>query len=299
MATPSSGDTNDWAVNVTAYLRVAPQPRGAVLRGAVSATVAGVTSSAPVQLLSSDSADGDDVAVVSVLLTIRNPSRWFPVGYGNATLYSLNVSFHGPRDTNSLTRSVGFRTIRVVREPVPSDQPGLSMYFEVNGTPVFAKGSNLVPFDSFHPRISAANITRMMDSALASHQNIIRVWGGGIFQDDAVYDYADRNGILVWQEFLFACAMYPSDEPFLRNVREEVTQAVRRLTGHASLAIFGGNNENEVRANSSVADRIQHVFDRLCFGALPPPFAASLPLRLSLTHPSRRSIRACFSNRRC
>ena len=249
IAKQASVSSSDFIVNVTAYLRVAPQPRGTMLRGALTATVAGESATIQLELPASDLNNGDDLSVVSALFTVRNPHRWFPVGYGNATLYSLNVSYYGSRDSDSVTRSVGFRTIRVIRDVVPADQPGRSMFFEVNGVPVYAKGSNLVPFDSFHPRISAANISRMLDSALASHQNIIRIWGGGIFQDELVYEYADRHGILIWQEFLFACAMYPSDDSFLRNVREEVSQAVRRLSSHASLAIFGGNNENEAMLN--------------------------------------------------
>ena len=254
----------DWMVNVTAYLRVAPQPGGSSLNTTVTVMVAGATASANAQLPASVPINGDDLSVVSVLTLVPSPSLWWPVGYGNATLYPLTVSVQSTRDSNSLARSVGFRTIRVVREQTPADQPGLSMFFEVNGLPVFAKGSNLVPFDSFHPRITAANITRMMDSALASHQNIIRVWGGGIYQDELVYDYADQHGILIWQEFLFACAMYPVDDWFLRNVREEVSQAVRRLSSHASLAIFGGNNENEAMLNwqqVTITNRDRYVVD--------------------------------------
>ena len=253
-----------WLVNVTAYLRVAPQPNGALLQATVTTKVAGAAVSATVQLPASDLSDGDDVSVVSVVSTVQSPSLWWPVGYGNATLYPLTVAYHGTRDSDSLSRSVGFRSIRVVREQIPADQPGRSMFFEVNGLPLFAKGSNLVPFDSFHPRVTAANITRMMDSAAASHQNIIRIWGGGIFQDELVYQYADQHGILIWQEFLFACAMYPVDESFLANVREEVSQAVRRLASHASLAIFGGNNENEAMLNwqqVTITNRDRYVVD--------------------------------------
>ena len=243
------GQSSDWQVNVTAYLRVAPQPDGSPLRGDISIHVGSMTVNVTVDLPSSDPLNGDDLHVISLLATVHNPSLWWPVGYGNASLYPLNVRYYGARESDLITRAVGFRTIRVVREQIPADQPGRSMYFEVNGVPVYAKGSNLVPFDSFHSRITATNITRMLDSALASHQNIIRVWGGGIYQDELVYDYADRHGILIWQEFLFACAMYPADDGFLRNVREEVSQAVRRLSWHASLAIFGGNNENEAMLN--------------------------------------------------
>ena len=207
------------------------------------------------------------------------------------------------------------------------------MFFEVNYIPIFAKGSNLVPFDAFHPRVTVANITRMLDAAVASHQNIIRIvgshthththratctalsccalsssssslpfpppdcyspslsspplqWGGGIFQDDAVYDYADAHGILLWQEFLFACGFYSVDDFFLRSVREEVTQAVRRLASHASLAIFGGNNENEAALNwqqETITYRDRYLVSHSPYAH--PLHSTSLSHTLMLTQP--------------
>ena len=247
IANHTAGTT--WHANVTAYVRVAQFLRSPI-QGVMRVAVAGVMREAVVTFFPPPpTADGDFVQVVSVLLTVSNPTLWYPITYGSPHLYPLTLNLTTPTSHASLTRRVGFRTIRVVREQIPPQAPGRSMFFEVNGIPIFAKGSNLVPFDAFHPRVTTGYITRMMDAAVASNQNIIRIWGGGIFQDDAVYEYADEHGILLWQEFLFACGFYSVDDWFLRSVREEVTQAVRRLASHASLAIFGGNNENEAALN--------------------------------------------------
>ena len=243
-AVPTASSSSTWAVNVTTYLRVAARAQ----HGRLTVSVAGVQHSADFTVAPSDPAEGDALSVVSLTFEVRQPQLWWPVGYGQPALYDLNVTWQGATECASVQRRVGFRTIRVVREPTPPDV-GLTMYFEVNGVAVWAKGSNLVPFDSFHPRVTAANITRVLASALRSHQNIVRIWGGGLYQADAVYDWADEHGLMLWTEFTFACAMYPVDRPFLDDVREEVSQVVRRLTGHASVAIFGGNNENEAALN--------------------------------------------------
>ena len=243
-AVPAPASLTTWAVNVTAYLRVA----GGALKGRLTASLAEMEHSGSFTVSRSNPSNGDELSVVSLTFDVEQPRLWWPVGYGKPALYPLNVTWEGASDAHSLQRRVGFRVIRVVREPTPPDA-GLSMYFEVNDVPVWAKGSNLIPFDSFHPRVTAVNITRVLQSALLSHQNIIRIWGGGLYQADEVYDFADEHGLLLWTEFAFACAMYPVDRPFLDDVREEVSQVIRRLTSHPSLGIFGGNNENEAALN--------------------------------------------------
>ena len=177
IATRGTGST--WHANVTAYIRVAKQADpGVQLRGQWLVSVAGLASyQVPFGgLLASPASDGDQVYVLSFDFPVNNPDLWWPVGYGSPRLYPLNITLVTPDDSVSVHRMVGFRTMRVVREQIPADQPGKSMYFEVNGVPVYAKGSNLVPFDAFHPRVTATNITRMLSSALASNQNIIRVY---------------------------------------------------------------------------------------------------------------------------
>jgi beta-mannosidase len=170
---------------------------------------------------------------------------WWPVGYGKQPLYELTISVVGT--TSSVKRRVAFRTIEVVQDPLPGNAK--TFYFRINGVPIFAKGSNFIPIDAFEQRVTNDRIRELLEDALASNQNMIRVWGGGIYQDDYFYDVCDELGLLVWQEFMFACATYPSDPAFLKNVRAEVTTQVTRLMHHASIAIWGGNNENEASLN--------------------------------------------------
>jgi beta-mannosidase len=166
------GSGSGWTANVTVYVRVSNTSQS----GNITASVAGASKTQSVTLRACDPADGDEVAVVSLMLHVDQPELWWPVGYGSPSLYTLSVMWTGSTEKQTVTKRVGFRSIRVVREQTPPDQPGRSMLFQVNGVPVFAKGSNLVPFDAFHPRVTVENITRMMESALLSHQNIIRIW---------------------------------------------------------------------------------------------------------------------------
>jgi len=120
-----------------------------------------------------------------------------------------------------------------------------TFYFEINGLPVWAKGANLIPFSSFHSSVTEKDMRRVLDAALEGNQNMLRVWGGGIYPVDFLYNWADENGVMLWQEFMFACGMYPTTKEFLGSVAEEVRQQAKRLTHHASVVVWGGNNENE------------------------------------------------------
>eukprot|EP00662_Eupelagonemidae_sp_cell21_P019570 gene19570-51378_t len=153
---------------------------------------------------------------------------------GPSPLYDLIVSVDGGAPT---TRRVGFRTVRLVQDPV-AGQVGRTFGFEVNGHAVFMKGANWIPADAFESR-------GYFDSFAAANYNTLRVWGGGVYQQDAFYDLADERGILVWQELMFACALYPTDPSFLLSVRAEVADQVRRLQHHPSVAVWSANNENE------------------------------------------------------
>ena len=123
---------------------------------------------------------------------------------------------------------------------------GRSFTFVVNGVPIFAKGSNWIPADSFPTRITDAYLEMLIRAAAETHQNMLRVWGGGFYEEERFYDLCDRYGILIWQDFIFSCSVYPLDDPdFLENVRIEVIENVRRLRHRASLALWCGNNEME------------------------------------------------------
>ncbi len=175
---------------------------------------------------------------------IPNPQLWWPNGYGSQPLYQVNIEL---RQADSLLDqreySIGLRTIALRQEP---DEWGRSFTFVVNGLPIFAKGSNWIPADTFPTRLTDAWLEGLIRSAVQTHQNMLRVWGGGFYEEERFYDLCDRYGILVWQEFIFSCSVYPLDDPeFLENVHVEVSENIRRLRHRASLALWCGNNEME------------------------------------------------------
>jgi len=181
----------------------------------------------------------------AVPLFIKSPRRWWSLGLGEAHLYNLQTRLlkadYQPVDLR--TTSVGLRTLRLVREP---DSLGASFYVELNGVPVFMKGANYIPNDLFLPRVSRAEYERVIGLAVDANMNMLRVWGGGVYEDDYFYELCDRHGILVWQDFMFACSMYPGDDAFLENVRQEAIDNIRRLRNHPSIALWCGNNEIDV-----------------------------------------------------
>lgn len=178
---------------------------------------------------------------VSLPVMIDNPHLWMPNGWGEPSLYKFtaSVSVDGV-EVASQERQVGLRSIRVVME---DDEHGKSFYFEVNGHPMFAKGANFIPDDALLPNVTPERYKRILEDVKAANMNMLRVWGGGIYEDDKFYDEADRNGILIWQDFLFACTTYPHDPLFLKRVEAEAEYNIKRLRGHASLAMWCGNNE--------------------------------------------------------
>jgi beta-mannosidase len=177
-------------------------------------------------------------------LRIPNPRLWWSNGLGEPFLYELRgVLEHKGKELDSQTHHIGLRTIRIVQEP---DEKGSSFYVELNGVPVFAKGANYIPNDVFLPRVTAAQYENVVRSAAQANMNMLRVWGGGFYENNLFYELCDRYGILVWQDFMFACSMYPGDEAFLESVRREAVYNVRRLRNHPSIALWCGNNEIDV-----------------------------------------------------
>jgi beta-mannosidase len=181
-----------------------------------------------------------------IKLPIPHPALWWPNGYGAQPLYRVEVTLEQGQTTEVLDRrtyQVGLRTIELRQQ---EDPWGRSFVFVVNGVPIFVKGSNWIPADSFPTRLTEASLEGLIRAAAETHQNMLRVWGGGFYEDERFYDLCDRYGILVWQEFIFSCSIYPLDAPaFLENVRAEVVENVRRLRHRASLALWCGNNEME------------------------------------------------------
>lgn len=178
---------------------------------------------------------------VKVPVEIKNPVRWMPNGWGEAVLYDFTAQVVCQGKTvASEHRRIGLRTVRLVQE---EDGQGMSYYFEVNGIPLFAKGANFIPADNMLPSMTDERYAALFRDIKEANMNVIRVWGGGTYEDNRFYDLADENGILVWQDFMFACTIYPADPMFLKRVAEEADYNIKRLRNHACLALWCGNNE--------------------------------------------------------
>jgi beta-mannosidase len=175
---------------------------------------------------------------------IEQPQLWWPNSYGDQPLYQVDIALRADGQVcDQKTYQMGLRTVELRQE---DDEWGKSFTFVVNGVPIFAKGTNWIPADSFPTRFTDESLETLIRDVAATHQNMLRVWGGGIYEEERFYDLCDRYGILVWQDFAFACSIYPLDDgAFVENVRQEAIQNVRRLRHRASLALWCGNNEME------------------------------------------------------
>jgi beta-mannosidase len=180
---------------------------------------------------------------IKIPITIKKPILWWSNGIGvpHQYLFSFTLEYNRKIIDNKELK-IGLRTIELVQE---KDTFGTNFYFKLNGKPIFMKGANYVPSDSFIPKKAASSYHELVQNARKANMNMLRVWGGGIYADDEFYNACDANGILVWQDFMFACAMYPGDEKFTENVKQEVIDNVNRLQNHPSLALWCGNNEND------------------------------------------------------
>jgi len=179
---------------------------------------------------------------VAIPVRIANPKLWYPLGYGEQSRYKFNVTVKAGKADDSVAKMTGLRSIELRRQP---DQWGKSFEFVINGMPVFAKGVNVIPFDSFLPRVTPDIHRKILTAAAAAHMNMLRQWGGGAYETDDFYDICDELGIMVWQEFMFGGAMVPGDTAFQENVRAEAIDNVKRLRDHPSVVLWCGNNEME------------------------------------------------------
>jgi beta-mannosidase len=178
-------------------------------------------------------------------LTVADPQLWWPNGMGAQPLYTVSAELRAADGTvvDRTHRRIGLRTLRLDRHP---DQWGESFQFTVNGVPFFAKGGNWIPADAFATRVTPDRYRDLVDSVARANMNMLRVWGGGTYEEDYFYDLCDERGICIWQDFMFACSTYPAfDEGFLATVRAEAEDNIRRLRHHAGLALWCGNNELE------------------------------------------------------
>ncbi len=176
-------------------------------------------------------------------ITIENPDIWWPAGFGDQPLYQVSVTLaQGNAQLDTWSRRIGLRTMTVSRR---KDEWGESFAHCVNGVDIFAMGADYIPEDNLLPRVNPQRTRRLLEDARAANMNCIRVWGGGYYPDDFFYDICDELGLLVWQDFMFACAVYNLSEEFEENITAEFIDNVRRLRHHASLALWCGNNEME------------------------------------------------------
>lgn len=173
---------------------------------------------------------------------IPDPQLWWPAGQGAQPLYDVTLVARAAdgREIGRLTRRIGLRTIELDCSP---DEAGERFRFVVNGRPIFLKGANWIPAHSFVAGLTRADYARDLRSAVAAHMNAVRVWGGGIYESEHFYDLCDELGLLVWQDFMFACTLYPADDAFVASVATEAAQNVARLRHRACLALWCGNNE--------------------------------------------------------
>ncbi len=191
---------------------------------------------------------------------------WWPAGYGEQKLYELTLIC----SETTITKKIGFRKIDVITEP---DNYGISMYFRVNDRDIFAKGANWIPMDALPENETNIRYENLLNDVIDANMNMLRVWGGGQYERDVFYDLCDEKGILIWQDFMFSCALYPAHSDFLDNVEEEVRYQVNRLKDHPSIALWCGNNEDigaltwfeESRKNR---DRYLVDYDRLNEGVI-------------------------------
>ena len=176
-------------------------------------------------------------------LRIKKPKLWWPNGYGEQPMYRAIFSLVlKDEEIERLEVPFALRTVRLLQEP---DKEGTSFVIEINGEKIFCKGADWIPSDSFIPRIADATYEKLLGMAKSANMNMLRVWGGGIYEQEIFYRLCDRLGLMVWQDFMFACAEYPEDSWFMKQVIDEAEKAVKRLRNHPSIVLWCGNNECE------------------------------------------------------
>ncbi|HEX2950026.1 MAG TPA: glycoside hydrolase family 2 protein, partial [Armatimonadota bacterium] len=178
-------------------------------------------------------------------IDVENPRLWWPRGHGDQNRYTVEVAFEASGETQTVTRRTGVRLVEIDQSSHPAT--GKHFIIKINGRPIFCKGGNWVPADLLYSTVTPERIHDLVSLAINANFNTLRVWGGGSFASEALCDACDENGILLWHDFLFACAKFPGDHPeFAAEVRREVTYAVRELAHHPAMVVWCGNNEIEM-----------------------------------------------------
>ncbi|MBH09077.1 MAG: beta-galactosidase [Candidatus Marinimicrobia bacterium] len=173
-------------------------------------------------------------------IEILDPDLWWPIGYGDQSLYTFNIKVITQSNSAEITKRIGIRSIKIKRE---KDERGTSFEIHINDVAIFAKGANWIPADSFTPRLKNEDYKSLLKSAVLANMNMLRIWGGGIYEPDSFYSLCDELGILIWQDFMFACSLYPGNKNFLKSVKKEAQYQINRLKHHPSIVLWCGNNE--------------------------------------------------------
>jgi beta-mannosidase len=224
--TPRIADVIVSQTHLDGMVEVGVEVRGEASEGLeVTATLCGVTASSTLQQ-----------GRARLVLKLEGAALWWPVGLGAQVLHDLVISLGGAR----AVRRIGLRDLQLMSEP---DAAGRSFGFRVNGHDVFARGANWIPADALHGRITVEGVRDLLQSAVDAGMNMIRIWGGGRYEPDWFYDLCDEMGLMVWQDFMFACNLYPSTPDFLAEISSEVRDVVARLNHHACIALWCGDNE--------------------------------------------------------
>ncbi|KAL3469367.1 glycoside hydrolase superfamily [Aspergillus californicus] len=196
------------------------------------------------------SLDGQEIAkeaatpennIAKVAFNVEQPSLWWPNGYGEQTLYEVTVSLEKEEQLHQVSKKFGIRTAEVVQQP---DKHGKSFFFRINGVDIFCGGACWIPADSLLTNIEPERYRKWIELMAVGHQVMIRVWGGGIYEDESFYQACDEVGVMVWQDFMFGCGNYPTWPGILESIEKEATYNVRRLRHHPSIVIWVGNNED-------------------------------------------------------
>ena len=230
-------DNNSWELKYTLFAEIIP---GTVSKGTLEVLLDGhLLSNSSYQF---ESLKGEAKKAFSAKIPSSfNIQRWWPNGLGQQKLYNLTIRINPEhQEAQSKTLNIGFRTVELVQERLHSKTEAYSFYFKVNGVPFFAKGSNWIPAHALNEAITEGYLRTLLHSAKLANINMLRIWGGGKYEDDALYQIADEYGIFLWHDMMFACALYETDKAFLESVAVEVTQQIRRLQHHPSIAIWAG-----------------------------------------------------------
>ena len=239
------------------------------------------------------------INTITVPYDTKGMKLWQPNGRGEANLYDFKIKLSKDlKNIDDKDIRIGLRTVELIQE---KDEKGKSFYFKVNGNPLYIKGTNWIPGDSFSPRMTKEKYQKLIKDTKDANMNMIRIWGGGIYEDDEFYKACDENGILVWQDFMFAGSFYPADEAFLNNVKEEVKDQVSRLQNHPSIALWCGNNEideaivnwgYQKQFNYSKNDSLQvwKDYKKLFHDVIPNALAENLKSDKNIYWPSSPSI---------